>query len=79
MKWRKKPSIVHYQGLEFCINTTFKEWTLEKGVALFALSPYSALSEGIRRLDPHGPHLNNKYKYIKIGFRVCYEISGGVL
>lgn len=77
MKWRKKPNIIQYQGLEFCINATFKEWTLEEGVTLFAPSPYNTLSRGTKKLNYYGPHLNNKYKYIKTGFRVCYELAGG--
>ena len=61
------------------MNATFKEWSLERGITLSALYPDAKISHETRWKYFFAPHSNNKYKYIKIGFRVCYEMSGGVL
>lgn len=79
MQWRNPPLFITNNGLSFGMNATFKEWSLERGITLSALYPDAEISHETRWKYFFAPHSNNKYKYNKIGFRVCYEMSGGVL
>lgn len=77
MQWKNPLKYIEMNNLRFCINSTFKEWSFERGITLSALYPDAEINHETKWMYYFAPHLNNKYKYIKTGFRVCYEVLGG--
>ena len=77
MKFRKAPEFIKHNNLDFCINTTFKEWSnhFRDGYArvLNARYPNIEINQHTMSLNAFQANLNYKYKYQKVGFRVCYE------
>ena len=73
MKLVKPLEYIEKSGLMFCQNTIFKEWTNNfiDGDA----ETFSVHNNGIYhpKLNSYLASSTNKYKYMKIGFRVCYE------
>lgn len=79
MKYRTPLEYVEKNNLKFCTNTTFKEWSNHfregYGTVLSARYPDLNINHANIPKNNYQANFNNKYKYIKIGFRVCYESS----
>lgn len=72
MKLAKPLEFTENNGLTFCTNERFNEWTndFRSGHSKFVSAKYN--------IDKNNWVLassTQKYKYRKVGFRVCYEIS----
>ena len=79
MKYKNPLMYVEKSNLKFCTNYTFKEWSNNfRGDSAKVLSAKYLVIEtnnkGLIR-DNYLASSNNKYKNLKIGFRVCYESS----
>jgi len=79
MKYNRKLDLISNDNINFCTNIIFKEWSnyFNSGyaAALSAATPELEVNHHNRELYSHKANLNYKYKYLKIGFRVCYELS----
>jgi len=73
MKFAKPLEFKEHNQLIFPLNSRFKEWSND------------FINNHVSLLSAHDDHniknykllasSNNKYKYLKVGFRVCYEVS----
>ncbi|WP_421716907.1 hypothetical protein [Arcobacter arenosus] len=70
MKWAKPLEFTEHNDLLFCTNERFNEWTndFENGHSKFVSAKYY-----IDRNNWVSASSTMKYKYRKVGFRVCYE------
>ncbi len=79
MKYKKELNFISKQNINFCIDTTFKEWSnyFRNGysAALSARYPEIEVNQENRAYYSFQANLNYKYKYLKMGFRICYELS----
>lgn len=77
MKFSKSLDFIEKNNLRFCTNSVLKEWSnhFEGGHArvFSARNPELEMNYSNTWINTFSPSSNNKYKYQKIGFRVCYE------
>lgn len=79
MKYKDELEFVSNNNLDFCITSSFREWSnyFKNGHATTLVGRYPEIE--INRQNESffsfQANLNYKYKYIKTGFRVCYEVE----
>lgn len=76
MKLAKPLEYIENNGLKFCTSTIFKEWTNESngGYSKVVSARYPCYKER-SGYSMFSASLTMKYKYRKVGFRVCYETT----
>lgn len=75
LKFSEPLEFLDHKGLIFPRNSRFKEWSkdfIENTVSLCSAYDDKYYSSVINRFSSSS---NIKYKYLKVGFRVCYEVS----
>lgn len=80
LKFSKPLEFVENKNLKFPLNSRFKEWSKE--FVNNTVSICSAYEDDYYKnlnLNRFSTNSNMKYKYLKVGFRVCYEVSKDIL
>jgi hypothetical protein len=73
MKYKKQMKFTKKNGINFSKASSFVEWTNDfRSDHANVMSIKFANSSSESKLSAS---LNNKYKYLKVGFRVCYELE----
>ncbi|MBL3519422.1 hypothetical protein H0A43_02990 [Arcobacter lanthieri] len=77
MKLAKPLEYVEKNDLKFCISCMFNEWTNEfnSGYAIVVSARYPSYYQRGSEYSTFLASSTMKYKYRKVGFRVCYELS----